>query len=304
MSDFSPSVSVIISFFNEEIFLAQAIESVLQQDYTNWQLILVDDGSTDESKTIAKAYAERFSDKIIYCEHPNHENRGLSASRNLGIQSSNGVLIALLDADDIWLAQKLSKQTQVFIENPEIGLLIEASLYWYSWVNKSANDTMIHIGAPANIVYPPKRLSHILYPLGLGAAPCPSGWMMTKQAWHEVDGFEESFTGLYEDQAFLSKVYLKKSVYVSADCSNLYRQRTGSMMDSAIKKGQYNAVRKYFLTWFSSYLSRNNILDQDLNAAVRKLLRVYQYPALYRLTRFSPLNFIRRLAGKFKTSIM
>ncbi|HEX8356723.1 MAG TPA: glycosyltransferase family A protein, partial [Segetibacter sp.] len=102
-----PLVSVIVSFLNEERFLEEAIQSVLWQKYSNWELILIDDGSSDSSSDIAKKYAREYPDKIYYLEHENHANKGLSGSRNYGISKSKGDLIAILDADDVWLPDKL-----------------------------------------------------------------------------------------------------------------------------------------------------------------------------------------------------
>ena len=99
-------VSVIIIFFNEARFLRQAIESVLVQTYDDWELLLVDDGSSDDSTAIARAYAALCPGKVIYLEHRDHQNRGASPSRNLGISHSRGDYIAFLDADDIWLPHK------------------------------------------------------------------------------------------------------------------------------------------------------------------------------------------------------
>src|ERR1700691_6786421 len=105
-----PFVSIITPFYNTERFLQEAIESVLAQTYSNWELLLVDDGSTDGSTAIAHRYADRAPAKIRYLAHPGRENRGLSASRNLGIAGAGGEFLALLDADDVWLPQKLEQQ--------------------------------------------------------------------------------------------------------------------------------------------------------------------------------------------------
>lgn len=96
-------VSATIAFLNAEKFLAETIESVLAQTYPNWELWLVDDGSTDGSSQIARDYAARHADRIHYLEHPGHENRGKSASRNLGLRHARGRYVTWLDADDVWL---------------------------------------------------------------------------------------------------------------------------------------------------------------------------------------------------------
>src|SRR5262245_2814919 len=126
-----PEVSVITAFLNEERFLKEAIESVLQHTFTNWELILLDDGSTDKGANIAKAYAEAYPDKIVYYEHEGHANKSTAASRNLAISKVRGELVAFLDADDVWLPVKLEKQVQIMRKHPMVAMLLEASEYWY-----------------------------------------------------------------------------------------------------------------------------------------------------------------------------
>src|SRR3989442_388097 len=105
----SARVSVVIPFLNAEKFIQETIESVFAQTYPDWELLLVDDGSTDGSKTIAQHYAARFPDKVRYLTHNNHQNKGRSASRNLGFEHARGELIAFLDSDDVWLPRKLEE---------------------------------------------------------------------------------------------------------------------------------------------------------------------------------------------------
>src|SRR5947199_8449305 len=105
-----PLVSVVVIFLNAEEFIQVAIESVLAQTYEEWELLVVDDGSTDKSRSIALQYVEKHPNKIRYLEHAGRQNRGMSASRNLGIANAKGEYIALLDADDVWIAKKLMHQ--------------------------------------------------------------------------------------------------------------------------------------------------------------------------------------------------
>ena len=98
-----PLVSAIIIFLNGEQFIEEAIASIFAQSYNNWELLLVDDGSTDHSTMIAQKYAQKYPEKVFYLEHEGHQNKGMSASRNLGISQANGEYIGFLDADDMWL---------------------------------------------------------------------------------------------------------------------------------------------------------------------------------------------------------
>ncbi|WP_207432102.1 glycosyltransferase family 2 protein [Sabulibacter ruber] len=293
-------VSVIIPFLNEERFLQEAIESVLKQDYTSWEILLIDDGSTDRSTQIAQEFAQRFPDKIFYLEHEGHVNKGLSASRNFAISHARGKYIALLDADDVWLPGKLSNQVTIFQENPSVAMIAESSAYWYNWEDPGKSNVVIPVGAPQDTTYPPPQLMKLLYPLGEGAAPCPSGLIFTKAAFDRSGGFEESFRkeyGLYEDQALLSKIYLSETVYVSSACNNLYRQRAESIVYSVHADGKYHTVRLFYLKWLSAYLHKMNIQDKTIHDLLRKAFFRYRYPILHLLTNTLPekvLHFVKQ----------
>ena len=98
-----PTVSVIIPAYNRAKYVTKAIDSVLAQTYTDYEIIVVDDGSTDNTKDVLLPYMERIN--YIY-----QENKGVSAARNTGIRAATGRWIAFLDSDDIWLEEKLSAQ--------------------------------------------------------------------------------------------------------------------------------------------------------------------------------------------------
>src|SRR5207248_3034632 len=108
-----PLVSVVLIFYNAQAFLDETVQSVFAQKYKNWELILVDDGSTDGSTDIARRFADDNPERVRCLEHPSHTNCGASASRNLGVREARGQLIALLDADDVWLPHKLAQQVQI-----------------------------------------------------------------------------------------------------------------------------------------------------------------------------------------------
>ncbi len=117
MSKFNPDkVSVIIPTYNHARFVLDAVESALSQSYKNIEVIVIDDGSTDNTREILLPYADRI--KYVY-----QENRGLSAARNRGIIESTGEYIALLDADDMWLPAKLEKQVKFFSESNRVGIV-------------------------------------------------------------------------------------------------------------------------------------------------------------------------------------
>lgn len=279
-----PLVTVIIPFLNEERFLKEAVESVRQQTYTNWEIILVDDGSSDNSTSIAKTYAAQYVDKIRYAEHENHANKGLSTSRNLAISLAKGDIIALLDADDVWLPGKLQAQIDILQANPDVAMILEASEYWYSWHDAKKKDVVIPVGKKQDKCFLPPTLIEDLYPLSDGAAPCPSGIMIRKAITVKHGGFEASFTGkyqLYEDQAFLHKIYLNEPVFVSSLCNNRYRQREGSLVQKITHEGYYHNVRQHFLEWLEQYIKQHQIQQPVVQRLLKKALEPYRHPYLH-----------------------
>lgn len=111
-----PLVSVIIPTYNHALYIVKAIESVLKQNYQPIEIVVVNDGSTDNTKEILSPYLSKI--KYIY-----QSNNGLSAARNTGIKNATGEYIALLDADDKWLPKKLTKQMGLFLKNPKLDLV-------------------------------------------------------------------------------------------------------------------------------------------------------------------------------------
>ncbi|HEY7913074.1 MAG TPA: glycosyltransferase family A protein, partial [Blastocatellia bacterium] len=139
-SDSKPLVSIIVPFLNAERFIDEAIESVFAQVYDNWELLLVDDGSTDDSSGRARKVAQGFPEKVRYFEHEGHQNRGLPASRNLGLKHAKGKYVALLDSDDVWLPQKLEQQVRILESYPEAAMVYGRSEYWRSWTGDDADN--------------------------------------------------------------------------------------------------------------------------------------------------------------------
>ena len=108
-------VSVIMPMYNSEKFVAQAIDSVLAQTYPHWELLVVDDGSTDRSCDIVASYAQK--DDRIHLLKNNHSTGMPSAPRNYGIEQAKGDFIAFLDSDDMWLREKLAQQLPYFFRD-------------------------------------------------------------------------------------------------------------------------------------------------------------------------------------------
>lgn len=111
-----PLVSVITPTYNAELFIEETIASVRAQTYTNWEMVIVDDASTDTTTSILKKYAAE-DDRIKY--HVLKTNAGAAIARNTAIEKATGSYIAFLDADDLWMPEKLSKQV-IFMQEKNV----------------------------------------------------------------------------------------------------------------------------------------------------------------------------------------
>src|SRR5437588_6877362 len=109
-------VTAVIPTYNYGRFVTQALESVLAQTYANIEIIVVDDGSKDDTREQLASYADRI--RYIY-----QENQSVAAARNTGIRAAAGDLVAFLDADDVWHPQKVELQMFYLADHPEVGLV-------------------------------------------------------------------------------------------------------------------------------------------------------------------------------------
>jgi glycosyltransferase involved in cell wall biosynthesis len=278
-----PLVSIIIIFLNEERFLSEAIESVLGQTYNNWELWLVDDGSTDGSTSIARRYAERYATKFHYLDHEGHQNLGMSESRNLGILHAKGEYVAFLDADDVWLAHKLEQQVRLMLSQPEAAMVYGSPQLWHSWEAAPSNisrDSSQPIGIkPDTLIRPPTLLALFLGKKAI--TPAPSDVLLRREIIDRVNRFENSFRGLYEDQAFFTKVSFHAPVFVSGQCWCRHRQHEGSACSVGKKTGEYRSGYPAFLNWSEQYLYEKGAKNTEVWRVLQKQLWPYRHPILY-----------------------
>ena len=280
MSPDAPDVSVVMIFLNGERFIREAIESVLGQTFQSLELLLCDDGSSDGSTDIAKAFVELHPDRVRYLEHEGHINKGMSAARNLGIAHSRGSYIAFIDCDDVWRPQKLAEQIAIMRRHPDVGVVCGAANYWSSWEGRE--DRIVLTGHVQDCPVLPPDASLALYPLGQACAPCPSDLLVRRAVVEKAGGFEERFRAFYEDQGFLAKVYLHCPVYFASKVWLDYRQHDTSCM-ALTGPDAYHAARREFLDWFGSYLTT---LPGGAPGAVMQAWRranwPYRHPVLHR----------------------
>ena len=268
-------VSIIIPFLNAERFLSEAIASILAQTYDNWELLLVNDGSTDRSTAIADRYARELPAKVRCLHHPGSERRGISSSRNLGIANARGNYLAFLDADDVWLPSKLERQVALLTSRPDVGMICGSSVIWHSWTGRTEDIFRDHFATLVSglELYQTIDLA-MLSVREPWSTPSSGCFLLRREAAVVAGGFEDSFDGLFEDQAFYFKLGISSQTVATNECWYKYRQHPDSVCAIAERTGTQPAVRLRFLQWALEYLASSKIARPDLHEALKEELAV------------------------------
>jgi len=292
-----PVVSCIIIFLNDGKYLAESIDSVLAQTFDNWELFLVDDGSTDESSAIARAYAGKHSEKIYYLEHADHQNLGKNTSRNLGIAHARGAYIALLDGDDVWLPEKLAEQFALMELMPEAGMVYGRTQFWCSWAGSEGednSDSFYDLGVePNTLVQPPELFMQLLE--GWAQSPTTCSAFIRKTVIDEIGNFDEAFHDVHEDLAFFAKIELTYPVFVADNLWARYRQHPESSFAQHSEARTQDRTLFYsamldFLKWIENYLHEQEFKDAEVwkflanrQKSAKRNLQLIQKPIVGRL---------------------
>jgi glycosyltransferase involved in cell wall biosynthesis len=189
-----PLVSVILPTYNRSAFISSAVDSVLNQTYTRFELIVVDDGSTDHTPALLERYGDAI--KVV-----RQENQGVSAARNRGIRTAAGDLIALLDSDDYWLPKKLEEQVALFNSQPDL-LICQTEEIW------------IRNGRRVNPKKRHQKQSGMIFERSLPLClVSPSAVMLHRALFDEVGLFDETLPAC-EDYDLWLRITWKYPVYL------------------------------------------------------------------------------------------
>ena len=271
-------VSVIVPIFNAGSYLEECIASVLGQSFTDWELLLVDDASTDGSEAVARAHAQRHPDRIRYLEHPGRANRGVSASRNLGLTHARGEYVAFLDADDVWLPTKLEEQTEYLQTHDRVLMVYGRAWYWYAWTGRpedAASDDELGMGLGDGLLQPPALVTALVE--GRARAPLVSDALLRADAIHDVGGFPEEMS-IYEDRVFFVRVALAGPVYVAEKCWVKYRQHPASSSHTIDPMKGRTRARGVYLRWLARYLGERGYRGSPLWQMAKEQSFVHNHP--------------------------
>jgi len=239
-------VSIIVPCYNQAQYLSEALQSVSDQTYANWECIIVNDGSPDNTDQVAGAWLAKDS-RFLYVDK---ENGGLSSARNWGIKNASGEFILTLDADDKYECTFVEKAIQVLNDNPNIGGVT-------SWGIKFFEDKEFDEFKPVG-----GNIEHFLFRnSSIGTL------MFRKKCWEAIGGYDEKMRKGYEDWEFF--IRLTKAgwtIEVLPEVLFFYRQHSISMRtvainshDKEIKRYIYTKHKDLYSSHYDEFL--NHFLD-------------------------------------------
>ncbi len=181
----SRAVSVVMPVYNQDAWLGAAIDSVRAQRLTDWELLIVDDGSTDGSRAVMERYAALDQGRIRLLSHAGAARRGAAASRNLAISEARGRYLAFLDADDLYFREKLAVEVQRRDDAPEAAMLYGPSLW--RWDDGRRADRVDRIGIAVAEVHPPPHLARKVLIERQGDVPLDAVGLLGGQIEHAAE---------------------------------------------------------------------------------------------------------------------
>lgn len=219
-----PLISIIMPTYNAALFIGQAIESVLGQSYQNWELIIVDDASPDNTESIVQRYSDpriRYQ-KVARIGHP-------AGVRNAGLRMAQGEFIAFLDADDLYFPKTLEKLSNVLLENQRL-----TAVYGFAFNIDEQGKPLPsaipliprpHAAPGESAYYPAGNYNHSWYNILTDNISCLlSSLMLRREAWEQVGFFNETLSGA-EDYEFYVRLFLHDYDGVAVIHDYIYQYR-------------------------------------------------------------------------------
>jgi glycosyltransferase involved in cell wall biosynthesis len=276
----TPLISIIVPCYNHAEYLPETLDSVLVQTFANWECIIVNDGSTDNTETIAKQYTEK-DDRIKYIHQ---QNGGLSAARNIGIEAAKGEFILPLDADDLIHKEYLAKAIAAFETNKNLAVV-------YCQATK--------FGA----VNEPWDLPTYSYQYLMMTNCIFCSAVFRRASWLKIGGYDKTLRRGYEDWEFWLRLLNEDSqVYQIPEVLFFYRIRDVSMLRSMdiedieqVRASVYNHQPENYIKNNGSYIK---ILyeNHQLRDQIERMYKSNSFKLGNSLLK--PLSFIKNLKSK------
>lgn len=212
-----PRVSVVIPTYNSAAMVKEAIESALAQSYSDFEIVVIDDGSTDDTEGVVRQYGDR----VRYFKQ---ENQGVSAARNAGIKHSSGEYVAFLDSDDLWLPEKLAEQIPLFDDDPKLGLV------YSDWAVVSGN-AMLQTSYLKDL---PASSGYVFDELIQSGFILTSGVVLRRACVDDVGAFDKSLA-IAQDYDLWLRISYRWKVQLVDKCLFTKRSCDGSLSSNLAK---------------------------------------------------------------------
>jgi len=286
-----PDVSIIIPVFNAEKYLIETIEGVLSQTFKDWEIIIINDGSSDGSLCIAESFVRSHGHAIKVLSTPDGKNLGSSMARNIGLMNSSGRYLLFLDSDDVLLPEMIERHFGI-LETEPISTIMSfgPARRWSSWSPSTRNcdsTQEFDFCMPNTGIVPAKVLLKGILK-NCDNAPVPSGTLIRREAIVKANGWEEKFKGMYDDHAFYTKMLLgSANVFVVKEVLFFYRKHPDSLTAKNNFYPQIIFDRMRFIDWLWRYSKNIKAVDPDLLATISKERWLYKLN-VFKIRLFGP----------------
>lgn len=281
-----PTISVIIPAYNSETTIQETIESVQKQTFSDFEIIVIDDGSQDGTVELVKSLVKLEPRLKIFC----YENAGVAVARNRGIELAQGEFISLLDADDLWTPNKLELQLKALKNHPKAGVA-------YSWTNPiDEQGKILFLGTRP--VWEGNVYGELLQTNFISNG---SNILVRREAIESIYGFPSDFP-IASDWDFYLKLAFKWSFVVVPQYQILYRQRSNSMSSNIealmqanlavlekayeiapaqLQSSRNKSLSNLYLYFAELYLKRSTDAKSINQVGRNVLIAIYFYPQTF-----------------------
>ncbi|MDD5617768.1 MAG: glycosyltransferase [Candidatus Omnitrophica bacterium] len=250
--DQNPKVSVIIPTHNHVHFLPECLASVKSQTYQDYEVIVINNGSTDSTEELIQNLKW---DKLRY--YYQNDTGSVAGPRNTGIKMSLGEYIAFLDSDDVWYEQKLEKVMQVFQKHPETDIVSHDL-----WEVENKQKVRILTG---------KQDRPDMFEQFLLCGNCVCDVVIKRNSLNQLGGFDESkdFVHVEDYELWLRMAYLHKKFYFLNECLGEYRKHSSNLSNdfNSVFKNEINVIKKHFKNYkgknaLEKFISKQTVLSR------------------------------------------
>jgi glycosyltransferase involved in cell wall biosynthesis len=229
------TVDIIVPTYNTAKYLPIALDSVVAQTFEDWRILLIDDGSTDNTADVVAPYLESLGSKLVYIKQ---RNGGVSAARNNGIRNAAAEFIALLDADDVWLPWRLEESLKCFTDRPEVGLA-------YGLISRIDSEGAVIDTFKGNRKNAKGKIAPYIY---MRSVQLPTSSMMFRKACTDrVGAFDETLKST-EDRDLWLRMSFHYEVAFAPRVISLYRTSGDSLTTDSdgMMKAQLQFIEKHY----------------------------------------------------------